>query len=71
MENFEKQLIKKQSETIGNLMSTVIELDLKYSQALATAEALATELEGLKNGDTKQPDAAGLQDGDASRVQQG
>lgn len=71
MKDLKDEIIERQTQMIGQLTTNVIELDSRLAQAIATAQALNEELEGLKNGNIEQPDATGLQDGDASRVQQG
>ena len=71
MKDLRDEIIERQTTMIGQLTTNIVELDVRLAQAIATAQALNEELEGLKNGNIEQPDAAGLQEGDASGVQQG
>lgn len=70
MESLEKQIIDKQATIIGQLTTTVTELDIKLLQALQTINAMEKELN--RDGDIQQnqQDDAGREVSDAERVQQ-
>lgn len=69
MESLEQQIINKQATIIGQLTTTVTELDIKLVQALQTIHAMEKELN--KDGDNQQQDDAGREVSDAEGVQQG
>lgn len=71
MESLEQEIIKKQSNMIGQLSTAIMELEIRLSQAIATAQALNEELEGLKNGDTEQSNATGPTESGTEGLQQG
>lgn len=68
MKTLEQEIIERQTAMIGQLTTNVIEMDARLQQALMTVDALATELEGLKNGDIEQSDSEGLSEGPTERV---
>lgn len=71
MRDLKDEIIERQTTMIGQLTTNIIELDVRLGQAIATAQALNEELEGLKNGNIEQPDATGRETGDAEGLQQG